>query len=138
MVEEIDRRVSGFLSKLAEYAPWMFATTIVIFVFLAGWQTTLPRNSTPPSNAKADEYWRVEARLRMQIDRNLEETAELLARLSAEMDQEKYDSETLLAQIKEKRLELKQLMDELVNLRKRMALSGVRGYDRIWREYEAG
>jgi hypothetical protein len=132
MVEEIDRRVSGFLSKLAEYAPWMFATTIVIFVFLAGWQTSMPRNAKPPVDTKAKEYWRVEARLRMQIDRNLEETADLLARLSTEMDQENYDSEALLAQIKEKRLELKQLMGELLNLRRRMAMSGVRGYDKVW------
>jgi multidrug efflux pump subunit AcrB len=137
MVEEIDRRVQGVLRKFADYAPWMFAVTVVIFVFLAGWKSSLPQATTPPADTSRQEYWHVEARLRLQIDRNLEETATLLARLSQEMDRENYDAETLLAQIRERRVELKQLMNELVDLRRQMALSGISGYDEIWRECDA-
>lgn len=124
MVEEIDRKVKSALSRLADYAPWMFAVTIVVFVVLAGLQSPPPQKVVYPPDTRTIEYWETEARLRIQIDQNLKETADLLARLSAEMDREEYDADALLARIKEKREELRSLMERLVNLRRKVAMEG--------------
>ena len=137
MVEEIEKRVRGVLSKLSDYAPWMFALTVVILVVIAVSHNSPPQKVVYPPDTRTLQYWKTEARLRVQIDRNLEETAALLARLSSEMDSENYNADTLLAQIRGKRLELRQLMEELVNLRRKIAVSGCE-YGRAWRIWDEG
>ena len=137
MVEEIDRRVKSALGRLADYAPWMFALTIVILVVIAVSHNSPPQNVVSPPDTRTIQYWKTEAKLRIQIDRNLEETAALLARLSTEMDGENYDADTLLAQIRDKRLELKSLMEELVNLRRKITVSGC-NFERTWRVWDEG
>jgi hypothetical protein len=135
MVEEIDRRVRKVLGRLADYAPWMFAVTVVIFVVLAGWASSPTQKVIYPTDMRIAEYWKTEARLRIEIDRNLKKTAELLSWLSSEMDKENYDAETLLAQIREKRLELQELMEDLVNLRRKIASCGG---ERTWQVTDEG
>jgi septal ring factor EnvC (AmiA/AmiB activator) len=71
------------------------------------------------------EYWKEQERLRGQIERNLEQTKDLLVSLAREMDAQGYNAESLLAQIKEKREELSRLKRELLELYKRMALAGM-------------
>ena len=124
MVEEIDKGIKRGLGKVAQYAPWVFAVTIVIGVVIAASQGSGPSQVTYPVDTSAEEFWKQEARLRVEIDRNLEETAKLLERLHMEMDRENYSAEALLAQIREKRQELRELTDRLVHLRRRMAVSG--------------
>ncbi len=124
MVEEIDKGIKRGLGKVAQYAPWVFAVTIVIGVVIAATQGSGPNQATYPVDTSAEAFWKQEARLRIEIDRNLEETAKLLEHLHNEMDRENYDAETLLSQIREKRQELRELTDRLVNLRRRMAISG--------------
>lgn len=122
MVEEIDRRVKKFLTKMADYGPWLFAATVVIVLVIAPWQKSPSQTVVFPPDKRTTQYWEVETKLRVQIDRNLEETAELLARLAIEADRENYDADTLLAQIRAKRVELRKLMRKLENLREEMAL----------------
>jgi len=124
MVEEIDKGIKKGLGKVAQYAPWVFAVTIVIGVVIAASQGSGPGRVIYPIDARTQGFWKEEARLRGEIDRNLEETAKLLERLHGEMDRENYSSETLLTQIREKRQELKELTDKLVHLRRRMAITG--------------
>ena len=136
MVEEIDRKVKNALSKLADYAPWMFATTVVIFVVLAGLHSSPPRTVASAPDTRMLQYWKTEARLRQQIDRNLEETRDLLTQLWAEMDSENYDADTLLAQIRGKRLELRRLMVELEDVHREIAVAGGSGEKvlQVWDE----
>ena len=126
MVDEIDRKVKGALSKVADYAPWVFALTVVILVVIAVTGDGPPRRVVIPPDTNTIQYWKTEAKLRIQIDRNLEATAALLARLSDEMDREHYDADTLLASIRQKRVELQELMERLVNLRRKVARRGVK------------
>jgi hypothetical protein len=129
MVEEIDKGIKRGLGKVAQYAPWVFAVTIVIGVVIAASQSAGPNQVTYPVDTNTQEFWEQEAKLRVEIDRNLEETAKLLERLHMEMDREQYDADALLAQIKEKRQELRELTDRLVNLRRRMAITGCCGVE---------
>ena len=124
MVEEIHKGIKRGLGKVAQYAPWVFAVTIVIGVVIAASQSSGPNQVTYPVDTRTQEFWKQEAELRVEIDKNLEETAKLLERLHMEMDRENYDAETLLAQIREKRQELRELTDKLVSLRRRMAITG--------------
>jgi septal ring factor EnvC (AmiA/AmiB activator) len=138
MVEEIDRRVKSTLGKLADYAPWMFVVTVLLLVVLAVSQNSPPQKPVYPPDTRMLQYYKTEAKLRIQIDRNLEQTAQLLARLSTEMDRENYDSDTLLAQIREKREELQHLMSELVALRRKIALKGGEDYEKTWKAWDEG
>ena len=124
MVEEIDKGIKRGLGKVAQYAPWVFAVTIVIGVVIAASQSSGPNDVTYPVDTRTQEFWKQEAKLRIEIDQNLEETAKLLERLHNEMDRENYNADTLLAQIQEKRQELRKLTDRLVSLRRRMAIIG--------------
>ena len=124
MVEEIVKGIKRGLGKVAQYAPWVFAVTIVIAVVIAASQSSGPSHTIYPVDTEAEEFWKQEAALRVEIDRNLEETAKLLERLHTEMDRENYSAEALLAQIREKRQELRELTDRLVHLRRRMAITG--------------
>ncbi len=137
MVEEIDKKVKGALSKIADYAPWVFALTIVVLVVIAVTQDSPPQRVVRPPDTRTLQYWKSEAKLRIQIDRNLVEIKELLARLADEMDKEDYDAEELLAQIRQRRAEVQRLMDELLNLRRKIALRSGGDYAKarkIWDE----
>jgi len=129
MVEEIDRRVRGVLGKVSEYMPWIFALTIVLVVLLAVFSAPSFREGVFPPNTDTKIYWEKEAELRTEIDRNLKETSNLLARLSVEMENANYNADSLLANIREKRLELKKLTEQLLSVRRMIAMSGGLKYE---------
>ena len=118
-------QAKGRFEKLSVYAPWVFAVTVVVFVVLAVSTNPPQQNVTTPPDARMVEYWKEQERLRGQIERNLEQTKDLLVSLAREMDAQGYNAESLLAQIKEKREELSRLKRELLELYKRMALAGM-------------
>ncbi len=119
MVEKIREKVRAV--SLSSYGPWIVVGIIVFCVILTAWRSSPPELVSYPADTRAPEYWKTEMKLRVQIDRNLEETKELLLRLVDEMDRENYSGEKLLAQIKQKRLELRKLMEEMEGLARRIA-----------------
>jgi hypothetical protein len=138
MVEEIDRKVKSAMGKMVEYLPWMFALTMVIVVVLGVSRGPEPQNTVYPSDLRTDQYWNEEARLRIQIDRNLRETRDLLVRLTEEMDRTNYNPEKLLAEIKAKRQELRVLTDQLVEIRRLAAVSLLREKPDDWSSWNEG